>query len=262
MPQPHPGQEWKHGWIPLTAGAARSKNHGRKPGGGSLISRMVAEAAETHKRTQERDRQRAAESTREPDKKASATPSKAAKPKQGRKVGADSRNTPLREGDKVAITEGRNRGKTGTVAGKGKHGAIQVDVDGQSIDVSPANLRSEAGQKAARETSRAADDALRRAAGRPSASTASIPEIQDAIHSAYRKVAKPGRWASLTDIRDELDSRIPKSRVDEALRALERRPDVNIVPESNQKTLSEKDRASAVHIGGQNKHLIIFVDQP
>lgn len=32
--RPHPGQNWKHGWIPLTPGAAREKNHGRplKPG--------------------------------------------------------------------------------------------------------------------------------------------------------------------------------------------------------------------------------------
>ena len=52
MPQSHPGQQWKHGWVPLTAAAARSKNHGRKVGAGSLLARMVAEAAENHKRTQ------------------------------------------------------------------------------------------------------------------------------------------------------------------------------------------------------------------
>lgn len=34
MPHPYPGQEWKHGWVPLSPSAAREKNHGRavKPG--------------------------------------------------------------------------------------------------------------------------------------------------------------------------------------------------------------------------------------
>src|SRR5690606_37282554 len=48
LPQPYPGQQWKHGWVPLTPGAARSKNHGKKPGASSALSRLVAEAAETH----------------------------------------------------------------------------------------------------------------------------------------------------------------------------------------------------------------------
>src|SRR5690606_27584766 len=63
MPQPYPGQKWKHGWIPLTPGAAREKNHGKKPGGGSLIARMVAEAAETHQRMLARDREREAKAS-------------------------------------------------------------------------------------------------------------------------------------------------------------------------------------------------------
>jgi hypothetical protein len=32
--------------------------------------------------------------------------------------------------------------------------------------------------------------------------------------------------------------------------------DVNLVPESNQKILSDLDRRSAVRIGGQDKHLL------
>jgi hypothetical protein len=63
VPQPYPGQKWKHGWIPLTPGAAREKNHGKKPGGGSLIARMVAEAAETHQRMLARDREREAKAS-------------------------------------------------------------------------------------------------------------------------------------------------------------------------------------------------------
>lgn len=42
MPQPYPGQQWKHGWIPLTPGAIRSKNHGRQPGLKSKLGRRLA----------------------------------------------------------------------------------------------------------------------------------------------------------------------------------------------------------------------------
>lgn len=28
--RPYPGQDWKHGWIPVTAQAAVEKNHGRR----------------------------------------------------------------------------------------------------------------------------------------------------------------------------------------------------------------------------------------
>jgi hypothetical protein len=33
--------DWKHGWIPLTAKAARQKNHGSKPGPGSAVSKQM-----------------------------------------------------------------------------------------------------------------------------------------------------------------------------------------------------------------------------
>lgn len=45
MPQPYPGQQWKHGWIPMTGGAAKSKNHGRKPKPGSAVERAAAKAS-------------------------------------------------------------------------------------------------------------------------------------------------------------------------------------------------------------------------
>ncbi|HEX6990370.1 MAG TPA: hypothetical protein VF151_00730 [Gemmatimonadales bacterium] len=41
MPQPYPGQQWKHGWIPLTAAAVRQKNHGRTPGPTSKLGRRL-----------------------------------------------------------------------------------------------------------------------------------------------------------------------------------------------------------------------------
>ena len=35
-------QQWKHGWIPLTAGAVREKNHGKTPGPGSKLGKSQA----------------------------------------------------------------------------------------------------------------------------------------------------------------------------------------------------------------------------
>jgi hypothetical protein len=298
LPQPYPGQQWKHGWVPLTAGAARSKNHGRKPGAGSALSRMVAEAAEAHKRMQERDRAaqkdapKSAPPTTKPASKPAAKPAKtaptsktskpapaksgtpktapagapAAKRKPGKKVGADLRNAPLREGDEVRIVEGPRRGKTGTVTGKGKYGAIQVEVDGERSDYSPTTLRSTADA----ETSRRADAAIRQAARRPAtaperaapprASTATVEQIQSDIRAVYDQLAPDtGSWVSLSRIRAKLAETLPREKVDEALRKLERRPDVNLVPESNQKVLSKADRDAAVNIGDQDKHLIAFL---
>lgn len=45
MPQPYPGQDWKHGWIPVTAKAIRQKNHGRTPGPDSELGRQMARAS-------------------------------------------------------------------------------------------------------------------------------------------------------------------------------------------------------------------------
>lgn len=50
MSRPHPGQQWKHGWIPLTPAAAIQKNHGRKPGSSSHLVRTVPEAAEVRQK--------------------------------------------------------------------------------------------------------------------------------------------------------------------------------------------------------------------
>jgi hypothetical protein len=33
--------QWKHGWIPISPGAVMSKNHGRKPGGGSKLGKKL-----------------------------------------------------------------------------------------------------------------------------------------------------------------------------------------------------------------------------
>jgi hypothetical protein len=76
------------------------------------------------------------------------------------------------------------------------------------------------------------------------------------IRNAYAALSgEPGAWVGLARLRPFFGD-VPVGDLDDALRQLERAPDVNIVPESNRKALTEKDRDAALHIGGQDKHLL------
>lgn len=76
------------------------------------------------------------------------------------------------------------------------------------------------------------------------------------IRDAYRELApEPGGWVSLADVRIRIGG-VSRADLDEALRQLERAPDVNIVPQSNQKALTAADQGAAVRIGGQDKHFL------
>jgi hypothetical protein len=80
--------------------------------------------------------------------------------------------------------------------------------------------------------------------------------IEDRIRKAYTKLAhRPGEWVTLTALRELLGG-IPRDQVDAVLVRLNRTPSVTIVPEQNQKSLTEADRAAAVIIGNQPKHAI------
>ncbi|MFC5824517.1 hypothetical protein [Nonomuraea insulae] len=81
-------------------------------------------------------------------------------------------------------------------------------------------------------------------------------ELETRIRDAYAELAtRPDAWVSLADLRILLAD-VPRARVDRTLVLMERLPDVNLVPESNQKTLTPQDRESAVLIGDQHKHLL------
>jgi hypothetical protein len=81
-------------------------------------------------------------------------------------------------------------------------------------------------------------------------------DLTDRIREVYAATAsQPGAWVSIADIRRKLGDVSPAA-VDSALRRLEQAADVNIVPESNQKALSEEDRAAGVTIGDQPKHFL------
>lgn len=93
----------------------------------------------------------------------------AAKP--GKKVGVDGRNSVLREGDDVTVA-----GKPGRVIGKGKNGAIKVEVDGQEREVSPVDVRS----------TRGAAESKQAAAEKEAAKAAKIRKLEDLYGSRLR----------------------------------------------------------------------------
>ncbi|MFC4585200.1 hypothetical protein [Sphaerisporangium corydalis] len=81
------------------------------------------------------------------------------------------------------------------------------------------------------------------------------PEVEARIRAAYARLGRPGSYVGLAELRAALQD-LPRTEVDAALRAMNRLPDVNLVPESNQKALKREDREAAVTIGDQDKHVL------
>lgn len=81
-------------------------------------------------------------------------------------------------------------------------------------------------------------------------------EIEARVRAAYvRLAATEGGWVDLVRLRAELPD-VSKHELDVALTRMYRTPGVSLIPEENQKTLTAMDRAAAVEIGDQDKHLI------
>ncbi|MBB5963634.1 hypothetical protein [Planomonospora venezuelensis] len=90
----------------------------------------------------------------------------------------------------------------------------------------------------------------------PSASVPASVNVETRIRLAYAELAaKPGAWVSLAKIRPLLGD-TERAEVDDTLRRMNRMPDVRVVPEENQKTLTPADREAAVVIGDQDKHFL------
>jgi len=81
-------------------------------------------------------------------------------------------------------------------------------------------------------------------------------DIEARVRAAYvRLAARAGGWVDLVRLRAELPD-VSKRDLDDALTRMYRSPGVSLIPEENQKTLTAEDRAAAVEIGDQDKHLI------
>lgn len=82
------------------------------------------------------------------------------------------------------------------------------------------------------------------------------PGAEVLITEAYRQLAPaPGEFVGLRELRSRLPG-ADRVRVDRALREMYAAQRVNLVPRSNQMALSEADRAAAIRLGGEHKHMI------
>ena len=85
--------------------------------------------------------------------------------------------------------------------------------------------------------------------------------VWSALGSLYRSrprgnlAAGPGEFVPLSRLLNELAD-IPRAAADTVLGKMYRARQINLIPQSNQLTLTAQDRASALRIGGEDKHLI------
>ena len=91
---------------------------------------------------------------------------------------------------------------------------------------------------------------------RPDAEAEAEADLTACIEDGYRSLAaSSGEFVSLRELRLRLVGR-PRPEVDAALAALFTAQRINLIPQSNQRALSDADRDAALRIGGEHKHLI------
>ena len=84
----------------------------------------------------------------------------------------------------------------------------------------------------------------------------SAADLTAFIETGYRSLAATaGEFVSLRELRLRLTDRT-RPDVDAALTAMFTAQRVNLIPQSNQQSLSDADREAALRIGGEYKHLI------
>ncbi|GAB3129360.1 hypothetical protein GCM10027289_11570 [Tsukamurella serpentis] len=93
------------------------------------------------------------------------------------------------------------------------------------------------------------------AAGAPAPPADPGPATVEQVRRAYLRIAAPGSWVALKDLRAQLPG-VPAGAVDDALRTLYPEPGVHIVAEDNLKALTAEDRAAALQLGGRPLHAI------
>lgn len=88
--------------------------------------------------------------------------------------------------------------------------------------------------------------------------------ITDTIRAIWidRPAHTSSEWMTLRQVRETIaayeDVTWTREEVDEALADLMVSRQARIIPESNQKTLTEADRAAALVLAGKSRHLITF----
>jgi hypothetical protein len=81
-------------------------------------------------------------------------------------------------------------------------------------------------------------------------------DMTERVAAAYQVLAaRPGQFVKLTELRERLAD-IPRAALDGALAAMFTARRVKLIPQSSPQALTAEDRASALRIGGEHKHLL------
>lgn len=82
---------------------------------------------------------------------------------------------------------------------------------------------------------------------------------EDRIIAAYRQLAeRPGQLVSLVRVRAELAD-IARAEQDWALKTLDRARTLYLEPNPNRKAITAEERAAAIQVGSEAKHLVRLV---
>jgi hypothetical protein len=93
-------------------------------------------------------------------------------------------------------------------------------------------------------------------AAKPTTSPGSHDELKSRVRSAYRKLTdEPGSLVRLVRLRAELAD-VPRRDLDAALVEFDHQRGITLIPQEDQKLLTDEDRAAAVRIGVKDNHLI------
>ncbi|HZB29071.1 MAG TPA: hypothetical protein VE465_02790 [Streptosporangiaceae bacterium] len=81
-------------------------------------------------------------------------------------------------------------------------------------------------------------------------------DVEVGVVTAYRALAgEPGEFVKLSALRGRLAG-VSRADADAALATMYRARRINLIPQSDQLSLTDEDRESALRIGGEQKHLI------
>jgi hypothetical protein len=93
--------------------------------------------------------------------------------------------------------------------------------------------------------------ALRFSAADATPSGPAAADFEASIRKAYGRLVRTGEYVSLAKVKNAM-----MTDIDATLIQMYDEPGVNLIPNSQQGDLTDEDRASAVKIGNQDKHLI------
>jgi hypothetical protein len=80
--------------------------------------------------------------------------------------------------------------------------------------------------------------------------------LESLIRESYRELrSKPNGWVRLADLRANLDG-MGGADVERVLLALTRTGSVHLTPDSDRSAVTDADRAAAIRIGSEDKHLV------